>query len=86
MISAALNGEFDKTEFEELPIFRLRVPKSCSGVPAEILNPRLTWSDKAAFDQTAADLAGKFVKNFQQYADGASAEILAAAPSVPEVA
>ena len=86
MISAALNGEFDKTEFEELPIFRLRVPKACSGVPTEILNPRLTWSDKAAFDQTAADLAGKFVKNFQQYADGASAEILAAAPSVPEVA
>jgi phosphoenolpyruvate carboxykinase (ATP) len=81
MITAALNGEFDNVEFEELPIFRLRVPKLCSGVPTEILNPRLTWADKAAFDHTANELANKFVKNFAQYADSASPEILAAAPS-----
>lgn len=86
MITAALNGEFDKVKFEELPIFRLQMPTSCTGVPAEILNPRNTWADKAAFDQTALDLATKFVKNFAQYADGASAEILSAAPSVPEIA
>ncbi len=86
MITAALNGEFDKVKFEELPIFRLQMPTSCTGVPVEILNPRNTWADKAAFDQTALDLATKFVKNFAQYADGASAEILSAAPSVPEIA
>jgi len=86
MITAALNGEFDNVEFEELPIFRLRVPKSCSGVPTEILNPRLTWADKAAFDHTANELANKFVKNFAQYADGASPEILAAAPAAAVVA
>lgn len=86
MITAALNGEFDKVKFEELPIFRLQMPTSCTGVPAEILNPRNTWADKTAFDQTALDLATKFVKNFAQYADGASTEILSAAPSVPEIA
>ena len=86
MITAALNGEFDNVEFEELPIFRLSVPKSCSGVPAEILNPRLTWADKAAFDHTANELANKFVKNFAQYADSASPEILAAAPASAVVA
>lgn len=86
MITAALNGEFDKVKFEEQPVFRLQIPTSCTGVPAEILNPRNTWADKAAFDQTALDLATKFVKNFAQYADGASAEILSAAPSVPEIA
>lgn len=84
MITAALNGEFDKVAFEELPVFRLQMPTSCSGVPTELLNPRNTWQDKAAYDQTAADLATKFIKNFAQYADGASAEILSAAPSVPE--
>ncbi len=86
MITAALNGDLNKVEFEELPIFKLRVPKSCPAVPSEILNPRLTWSDKAAYDAKALDLALKFVKNFAQYADGASEEILSAAPSVPEIA
>jgi phosphoenolpyruvate carboxykinase (ATP) len=86
MITAALNGEFDKSEFEEFPIFKFKIPKSCTGVPSEILNPRSTWTDKAAFDQTAADLATKFVKNFNQYAEGASKEILAAAPAVPQTA
>ena len=84
MITAALNGEFDKVEFEELPIFKLQMPTSCSGVPTELMNPRNTWKDKAAYDQTAADLAAKFVKNFGQYAEGASPEILSAAPRVAE--
>ncbi|MBL0096360.1 MAG: phosphoenolpyruvate carboxykinase (ATP) [Bacteroidetes bacterium] len=86
MITAALNGEFDKVKYEELPVFRLQMPVTCTGVPDGIMNPRNTWKDKSAFDQTAIDLAVKFVKNFAQYADGASAEILSAAPSVPEIA
>lgn len=84
MITAALNGEFDNVKFEELPIFKLQIPASCTGVPTELMNPRNTWKDKAAYDQTAADLAAKFVKNFGQYAEGASPEILSAAPSVAE--
>lgn len=84
MITAALNGEFDSVKFEELPIFKLQMPTSCTGVPTELMNPRNTWQDKAAYDQTAADLAAKFVKNFGQYAEGASPEILSAAPSVAE--
>ncbi|MFN0189567.1 MAG: phosphoenolpyruvate carboxykinase (ATP) [Bacteroidia bacterium] len=86
MISAALNGEFDKVKFEEMPIFRLQIPTTCTNVPDDILNPRKTWKDTAAFDQTASDLATKFVKNFTQYAEGCSSEILSAAPSVHEVA
>ena len=86
MITAALNGELDKVKFDELPIFRLQIPTSCTGVPAELLNPRLTWADKSAYDSKATDLASRFIKNFAQYADGASKEILSAAPSVPEIA
>jgi len=86
MITAALNGELDKVKFDELPIFRLQIPTSCTSVPAELLNPRLTWADKSAYDSKATDLASRFIKNFAQYADGASKEILSAAPSVPEIA
>ena len=86
MITAAINGELDKTEFETLPVFKLSVPKSCPNVPQEILNPRNTWKDKSAYDSKAMDLAVSFVKNFTQYADGASEEILSAAPNIPEIA
>ncbi len=84
MITAALNGGLDNVQFEKHSVFGLQMPVSCADVPSEILNPRNTWSDKNAYDAKANDLASKFVKNFEQYADGASQEILAAAPKVSQ--
>ena len=82
MITAALEGKLDNVTFENLPIFDLQIPTSCENVPTEILNPRGTWADKSAYDETANNLAGQFVKNFEQYASETSADILAAAPKV----
>jgi phosphoenolpyruvate carboxykinase (ATP) len=82
MITAALEGKLDNVKFETLPVFELSFPTECEGVPAEILNPRGTWADKNAYDETANILAGKFVKNFEQYAAETSEAILAAAPKV----
>jgi phosphoenolpyruvate carboxykinase (ATP) len=82
MITAALTGDLEKVAFETLPVFNLAFPTSCANVPSEILNPRNTWSDKEAYDAKLNHLAGAFVKNFEQYAPGASQEILAAAPKV----
>jgi phosphoenolpyruvate carboxykinase (ATP) len=82
MITAALTGDLEKVAFETLPVFNLAFPTSCAFVPSEILNPRNTWSDKEAYDAKLNHLAGAFVKNFEQYAPGASQEILAAAPKV----
>lgn len=82
MITAALNGELNTVKFEEHPVFGLSMPLSCPQVPAEILNPRNTWTDKSAYDTKANELALAFVKNFTQYAEGANEEILAAAPKV----
>ncbi len=67
LLNAALNGDLDagKVEYELHPIFNLRMPTSCPGVPAEILNPRNTWSDKAAYDQQAEKLRDMFRKNFE---------------------
>jgi len=86
MITAALNGELDSVQYEAHPVFGLQMPTTCPNVPTEILNPRNTWTDKTLYDTKANDLAGKFVKNFEQYAEGASAEILAAAPKVGQTA
>jgi phosphoenolpyruvate carboxykinase (ATP) len=82
MITAALNNDLDKVEFEQHPVFGMMMPKTCPNVPDEILNPRNTWEDKAAYDAKAKDLAQQFIKNFEKYASGVSEETLAAAPKV----
>ncbi|UYQ93522.1 phosphoenolpyruvate carboxykinase (ATP) [Chitinophaga horti] len=80
MITAALTGELDKVAYREHEIFGVAIPESCPGVPTEVLDPRNTWSDKTAYDKQAADLAAKFIRNFEKYADKADKEILDAAP------
>ena len=83
MITAALAGQLAEVKFRPHPVFGVLVPGAVPGVPSEILDPRHTWADKAAYDKTAGDLAEKFVANFQKFAASASAEILAGAPRVP---
>ena len=82
LITAALNGDLNKVKYEKHPIFGLSMPTSCPNVPSEMLNPRNTWADKNAYDTKATQLAGALVKNFEQYANFANEEILAAAPKV----
>jgi phosphoenolpyruvate carboxykinase (ATP) len=80
LITAALNGELDNVEYGTTPFFGLKFPKSCPGVPSEILEPKNAWQDKEAFTNTAQNLAGQFIKNFEQYASAANEEIMSAAP------
>ena len=82
MITAALTGKLDEVKFRPHPVFGVQVPGAVPGVPSEILDPRHTWADKAAYDKTANELAEKFVANFKKYADFANEEILAGAPQV----
>jgi phosphoenolpyruvate carboxykinase (ATP) len=82
MISAALNGSLDNVATTTDPVFGFAIPKEVPGVPADILIPKNTWSDKAAYDGKAKYLASLFVKNFDKYASVVSKEILAAAPKL----
>jgi phosphoenolpyruvate carboxykinase (ATP) len=82
MITAALEGKLDNVEFEAHPVFGMMIPTTCPNVPTEILNPRNTWTDKTAYDGMAINLANQFIKNFEKYASGVTAEILSAAPKV----
>ena len=80
IIDAIHDGSLNNVATTVDPVFGLAVPTSCPGVPDEILTPRNTWADGAAFDEQANKLAGLFIENFKQYADGSSDAILAAAP------
>ena len=61
-------------------MFGFDVVAECPNVPSEILIPRNTWADKAAYDVSAKKLAALFNKNFETYAAGATGEVKAAAP------
>lgn len=80
MVAAALDGSLSKVELSPDPIFGLRVPASCPGVPAEVLQPRGTWSDPAEYDRVAIALARSFEENFAEFAPAVSAEVRAAGP------
>jgi len=80
MITAALNGQLTHTETVNDAIFGVAIPKEVPGVPSELLQPRNTWADKAAYDEKARFLASLFIENFKKYEAGVPAEILAAAP------
>lgn len=80
MITSALEGKLDNVAYTNHKIFGLAMPNECENVPTDILNPKNTWADKAGYEEKANHLAGEFNKNFEQFADNASDEILAAAP------
>ena len=72
MITAALNGSLANVEYRHDDNFNVEVPVTCPGLPEEaqkVLNPRDTWTDKAAYDAMAKKLAGMFVENFKKYKD-----------------
>ncbi|QSV46403.1 phosphoenolpyruvate carboxykinase (ATP) [Geobacter benzoatilyticus] len=77
LVNAALDGTLNAGTFAKEPFFGLEIPAACPGVPAEVLDPRNTWADKAKYDETAAMLAGRFRKNFEQYRPYVSAEVAA---------
>ena len=78
MVNALVEGKLANVEFEIEPAFGLSIPKSCPGVPPELLKPRNSWKDKAAYDKMAADLSARFAKNFEQF--DAPPEVKAAGP------
>jgi phosphoenolpyruvate carboxykinase (ATP) len=67
MVDAAVEGLLDDVEYEIEPTFGFSIPKSCPAVPAEKLNPRNSWADKAAYDKMAADLIAQFRKNIENF-------------------
>lgn len=85
MITAVLEDKLATASFEKHPIFGVEIPTSCDGVPAHILNPINTWTDKEAYEAKAHFLAAAFIKNFEPFAAEATPEMLAGAPMIESV-
>ncbi|HRJ53737.1 MAG TPA: phosphoenolpyruvate carboxykinase (ATP) [Candidatus Thiothrix moscowensis] len=82
MVNAALNGDLDNVETRTDPVFGLNIPVACPGVPADVLDPSSTWTDKQAYTDKASRLAMSFHQNFAQYSEGVADSIREAAPLV----
>lgn len=81
IISAAINQSLKDVEWEKDPIFGFEIPKSCPGVPSEILNPATTWENRERYNSQARDLARRFIKNFEKFPE-ASEEVRNAGPKL----
>ncbi len=67
LLNAALDGSLNQVEFRTDPNFGFQVPVAVAGVESTILDPRASWADGAAYDETAATLVKAFVDNFAQF-------------------
>lgn len=79
LITAALNGDIEKSEFVKDEFFGVQVPTTIPGVDGNLLIPANTWEDKAAYQERAKKLAKSFVENFKKYTH-MSKEVVDAGP------
>ena len=83
MITAVLNGDLGLYNYDDYHIhsvFGVAQPRTCPGVPTEVLSPRTTWNNDKAYYDTAFKLANAFRENFKQFEDYASEEIRRGGP------
>ncbi|MEZ6242010.1 MAG: phosphoenolpyruvate carboxykinase (ATP) [Phycisphaerales bacterium] len=67
MVTAILDGSLANAQYETEPALGLSIPKSVPGVPSDVLQPRNTWKDKAAYDAQAKKLAAMFRENDKKF-------------------
>ena len=84
IIDAIHSGELHDVETVRDPYFGVRVPTKCPSVPDDVLVPRKTWPSDEGYHKTAEKLVDLFQKNFKQFEDFATDEIIEAGPSLPE--
>ena len=79
IIDAILDGSIDKAPTKTLPVFDFKIPTALPGVDPKILDPRDTYKNAKEWDEKAADLAGRFIKNFEKFTGNAEGKKLVAA-------
>ncbi len=78
LLRAVLDGSLKDAHFHPDPFFGLMIPRDVAGIPNEVLDPRLSWADRAAYDRTAAELVARFEKNFEAFAESVGEDVRAA--------
>jgi phosphoenolpyruvate carboxykinase (ATP) len=82
MLSAALSGALAGVEYVQDPVFGFQVPRTCPGVPAEVLDPAAAWPSRKTYMDKYGQLASRFIDNFRKFAAEAPAGVAEAGPKV----
>ncbi|KAF3801713.1 Phosphoenolpyruvate carboxykinase (ATP) [Colletotrichum gloeosporioides] len=83
ILDAIHSGELAKVEYETYDTFNLQVPKTCPGVPSELLNPKAAWTAGGdSFNTEVKKLGVLFNENFKKYASEATEDVVKAGPVV----
>lgn len=82
ILDAIHSGELAKADYETYETFNLHVPRSCPGVPDELLNPAKSWTGRTSFKDEVNKLGNLFNENFEKYASEATPEVIRAGPQV----
>jgi phosphoenolpyruvate carboxykinase (ATP) len=80
LLDAAMQGQLENISFEQETFFGLSVPISCPGVSSELLNQKTLWEDEEAFEETSLRLVEEFHKNFSQFKEQCTPEVLQGGP------
>jgi phosphoenolpyruvate carboxykinase (ATP) len=83
MINAVLKGDlglYDYDHYHIHSVFGVAQPRSCPGVPTEVLSPRTTWNNDEAYYTAAFKLSNAFRENFKKFEGFANEEIRRGGP------
>lgn len=82
MLNAALRGDLLDVEYFTDPIFGFQVPRTCPGVPDNVMDPASSWPSREAYMKKYRGLASRFIDNFKKFSDAAPPEVTAAGPKI----
>lgn len=82
MLNAALDGSLLDVEYKQDPVFGFEVPKTCNGVPPEVLDPASSWPSEDHYLEKYRQLATRFVDNFKKFAPDCPPEVLDVGPKL----
>ena len=80
MVDAIHRGRLADAPTAPDPVFGVGVVTEVPDVPSDILLPRATWTDGAAYDEKARKLAHLFSQNFQKYEDHCPPDVRRSGP------
>lgn len=67
IVRAIVSDKLRHASYEQLPGFRLEIPKEVPDIDPKVLDPRKAWQDLSAHDKYARLLIQQFIENFKRF-------------------
>jgi phosphoenolpyruvate carboxykinase (ATP) len=82
LLTAVLNGALENVEFYSDPVFGFNVPKTCPGVPEDVMYPSRSWNKETEYWKKYKQLASRFIDNMKKFETDMPDALIAAGPKI----